>query len=96
MTKESTSKALITSENQVPVLYFDNIIDFGIGPSVKRLNLGIETSPNVLTKTATLIIPTNSLIGAIVGLQASIHDNESLKEQIVQAINALKDQISNL
>jgi hypothetical protein len=101
MTKEVSAKKQtiagaipIITDGPANFIYADTIIDFGVGPSVTRLNLGMETGPNSYTRSATLIIPTSSMIAALASVQEQIRNNEVLKTQLTTAIDAVKEQIN--
>jgi len=80
----------------VPVFYTDRIVSFSIGPAISKLNLGMEVNKNLAVTTATLIMPTSALIDSLSFLQATLHENEAMKNDLVIGFDAIRKQYNEL
>jgi len=78
------------------LIYADRIIAFAFGPAVSKLTLGMEVDSKNFSPTATLVIPTSSLLDALSVIQKAAHDNKDLKEGLIKGFDAIKEQYSKL
>ena len=78
----------------MPVIYADRIINVGYGPGVSRLTLAMETGDGVVTPTATLILPTTSLLEAMSAMLNAFHGNAAVKQGLLKGLDAFKEQIN--
>lgn len=80
----------------VPVFYTDRIVSFSIGPAVSKLNLGVEVNKNLAMTTATLVIPTSALIESLSFLQATLHENKTMKKELVVGFDSIRKLYNEL
>lgn len=96
MKKKASDEIMDIPENSVQSIYADKIIGMGLGVSVSKLILGNEVSPGNYTPTLNLIMPTTALIDALNSLQKTIHEDEGYKAVLLEQIDKIKEQYSNL
>lgn len=96
MKKKASDETIDITEIPTQSFYADKIIGMGLGVSVSKLILGNEVSPGNHTPTLNLIMPTTALLDALNSLQKTIHEDDGYKALLLEQIDKIKEQYSNL
>jgi hypothetical protein len=95
VTKKQTDMQINTPSELIPVIYADRVINVAFGPGVSKLSLAMEASTGVFTPTATLILPTTSLLEAMSAVLNAFQGNDDVKNGILKGLDAFKEQINS-
>lgn len=100
-TKKPSDKRPVTEDvevvivNEVPVIYADRIINFGMGLGVCRLTIGQELGPRQVKAMHQIVIPTEQFLEALDHMVNVIYKNEEFKANIINGIDNLKAKLQN-
>ena len=95
--KPATKAEQLTKVNDnLQIIYADRVINAGFGPVVCKLTLAMETGSGTYNPTATLILPTSSLLDAMNAVLNGIQGNPAVKEGMLKGLDTLKEQLNNL
>lgn len=84
---------LTHSIDNLPVIYADRVINAGFGPVVCKLTLAMEAGKGIFSPTATLILPTPSLIDAMNAVFDAFQGNPEVKKGLLAGLDAIKEQL---
>ncbi|WP_446809887.1 hypothetical protein ACH50O_21960 [Methylomonas sp. 2BW1-5-20] len=96
MSERDIENHAILAEGSTQLFYADKIINFAMGPAVSKLTLGMESGPQAVTPTITLVLPTNSLLESLSIIQTTIHENANIKAELLKGATTLQEQFKAL
>ena len=85
---------LTKSIDNLPVIYADRVINAGFGPVVSKLTLAMEAGNGIFSPTATLVLPTASLLDAMNGVLNAFQGNPELKKGMLTGLDAIREQFT--
>ncbi|MDP1678577.1 MAG: hypothetical protein Q8L02_00355 [Candidatus Nitrotoga sp.] len=93
-TSDAPQQLVNAALSPVQVMYADRITNFGIGISVSRLTLAMEIGKDNFAPHVQLIIPTPALFEALEFMATAITNNDSIKKDIINALDAFKEKLA--
>ena len=85
---------LTKSIDNLPVIYADRVINAGFGPVVSKLTLAMEAGKGIFNPTATLVLPTPSLLDAMNAVLDTFQGNPELKKGMLKGLDAIREQLT--
>lgn len=92
--EEPSTKQVTIIDGPSQVIYADRILNFGLGPAVSKIALGMEVGENTFNQFAQLVLPTQGLFEVLEFMSNSIQANNELKQNLIQALEKFKEQLS--
>lgn len=78
------------------IIFADKLTSFGFGTNVSRLNFGVETAPNEIKESTTVVMPTHALIEVLEFMLNTIKSDKDLQQALIngcnEQINLIKKQ----
>ncbi len=81
------------SLHDLQIVYADRVIEVGVGPSVSRLTLGLESGPNKFTPVARLIMPTSALFEAVEVISQTMIAKEDVRKNLIKGLDDFKNKL---
>ena len=80
--------------DDLPIIYADRVINAGFGPIVSKLTLAMEVGNGIFSPTATLVLPTPSLLDAMKAVLDAFQGNPELKRGMLTGLDAIREQLT--